>query len=90
MQKNRRITLEKIDILDGTFEAQCERIRRLVESDRITPDLGSIMLSYYALGRNEAAHETADASSFAKENFNPDHDKTMAAFRLANPAQLKI
>ncbi|KZX77281.1 hypothetical protein A3715_32445 [Oleiphilus sp. HI0009] len=77
-------------MLDSSFESQCERVNGLVESGCITKELGSILLSYYAMGRNEAANENCDARAFAKANFNPDHDECMAAFRNARPAKLII
>jgi hypothetical protein len=77
-----------IDVLDGSFEAQCERISRLVQDGRITKDLGSVLLSYYALGRYEASGESCDAAGYAKSTFNHDHEKTMLKFRTGFPADL--
>lgn len=80
----------KIDMLDRSFGAQCQRINNLVNDGCITPQLGSLLLSYYALGRNEAAGETCDAQAFAESSFNPEHETTMLEFRTARPANLLL
>lgn len=79
---------ESIDVLDGSFAAQCERIRRLVTDNCVTPELGSLMLHYYAMGREEASGEKCDATKYAIENFNPNHIDSLHAYRLARPAKL--
>ena len=76
-----------IDVLAGSFQAQAERLTRMVESKRITPELASLLLSYYALGRAEATGEVCDVVSSAKV-FNPDHDVTMQLFRKSRSAHL--
>jgi hypothetical protein len=81
-------TVIDFEPMDGSFAAQCDRIKRLACDGCVTPDLGSLMLHYYALGREEASSEQCDASAYAKANFNPLHDETLSDYRAARPADL--
>lgn len=68
--KNVRLDLQNIEI-DGSFISQCKRIHMLVNDGAISPELGSLLLSYYAMGRNEAAGESNVAADYCKANSTP-------------------
>ena len=76
--------------MSTSFQGQCERIERLVKGGCVTPELGSLMLHYYALGRNESSEENCDAMNFAVNNFNPSHENTLLEYRTARPARLGL
>ena len=80
----------KFEPMDGSFAAQCDRINRLVDGGCVTAELGSLILHYYALGREEASEDRCDAASYARDNFNKAHEETIAKYRAARPADLVI
>lgn len=75
---------------DGTFEAQCKRVNHLVTDGHVTPEIGSLIHSYYTMGRSESTGDVCDVATYAKEHFNPEHNKTMLAYRTAKPAKLIV